>query len=144
MNASTLFGGRPLLVIYEPTDANLEPRREEIRVRQIKLKDYERGFALIDDEIALAAFCVDPGRDKDWVETLTAESYEELHTVVEEVNAKGFFVYAARRSQQLKADQERTITAMAGMSPEAMRLAYEIGSRSASGHTSPGPRPRPV
>ena len=142
MNTTTLFGGRSITVTFEPADGAVEQRTEEIRVRQIKLKDYERGFSLIGDEIALAAFCVHPARDKAWAETLTPESYEALHAAAEEVNANGFFVFAARRARQIHEEQERQIAAMSAMPPEAMKLAFELGNKSVSGSTLPGPRPR--
>lgn len=119
----TLFGGRPM------TAHLLDGNTVDLRVRQLPLRDYERAFALLDDEISLTAFCCDTGQPKAWAETLAPESYEDLRAVVEEVNAKGFFAWSARRLTKLAEQQQRMMEVAAILPPDALKLALDAGAR---------------
>src|ERR1022692_3142636 len=95
--SETLFGGRDAQALHE--DGSVQG----IKVRQLRLGEYERAFALIEDEIAFTAFCCsgsgvspDPagtggGYERAWSLTLQPESYETLQLAAREVNEKGFF-----------------------------------------------------
>lgn len=143
----TLFGGRTVAAQL------LTGETIEVRVRQFPLGDYERAFALFEDEIALTAFCCCPtspagptspaSQTKEWAHTLTPESYEALHAAVEEVNAKGFFAWSARRKSREAALQQSMIAAMASLPPDALKLAIEAGARNTLPNLSPTPPRRP-
>jgi len=135
----TLFGGRLITVLHEAGTP------EEIKVRQLRMADYERALPLLDDEIALTAFCCIPSTpdprpfEKPWALTLQPESYEELQAAVQEVNAKGFFSYAARRSEKDRKAKEEIVRSMAAMPPETLKAVSEMAN-SASNTSSPRPR----
>lgn len=143
--SDTLFAGRVAAVLHE------DGTHEGIQIRQLRLMDYEKAFQHLGDEFAFTAFCCLPGdvasplsavapKTKDWIETLQPESYELLQASVREVNEKGFFSYAARRQARAEQEQKRLIEQMAGLPPETLKIAAEIGKS-----TSPTslPRPRP-
>lgn len=138
-NNTTLFGGREVVAQFIPTPGT-EPGKDAVRVRQLSLRDYERAFALIDDEIALAAFIC--GKDKKWADELLPESYEALYAAAREVNAAGFFAWSLRRRAQEQQVQDRAVAAMAGMSPEALKTAFEMGRSLLQTPSLRPPRPR--
>lgn len=127
----TLFGGRAVSVLHE------DGSRTEIKVRQLRLADYEKAFVLMEDEFAFTAFCCQ--QSSAWITTLQPESYELLQAAAWEVNEKGFFAYAARRVAKAQAEQDRQMAQLARMSPEAIRVAAELG-QSISPTASPRPR----
>ena len=88
----TLFGGAKINVILEDGSA------QEWTVRQIRLREYQAGFKLIEDEFGLVGLACDVKRTV--VETLSPDSFTEVYAKVEEVNAKGFFTYAARQRER--------------------------------------------
>ena len=149
MNAHTLYGGRALTVTFEPAtsatpDAPL--RTEEIRVRQIPIRDYDAGFKCFTDEVALVAFLA--GQPREWAFTLLPESYEEILALGREVNERGFFASCRRR---MEADLNREIaisTAVSQMPEDVRRVVLEAGAKAMGLETgsdsfSP-PRPRRV
>lgn len=143
----TLFGGKPATVLHEDGSS------KEIRVRQLRLVEYERAFSLIEDEIAFTAFCCShtagPAGDaatvpftKDWALTLQPESFEILQALVQEVNAGGFFSYASRRKAR---EQQQMMATLEKLTPEQMLVAAEIGGvKTSSGSATSLPRPRPT
>lgn len=140
----TLMGGRDLTV------AHADGSTETVHVRQLPLRDYERAWALLEDEIAWTAYCVagpdgpaGPPRTRAWAESLTPASYEALYAAAREVNAQGFFAWSGRRQARLEAQQARALELLAQLPPEAQKLALEVGSRAATSPTSPPTSPRP-
>lgn len=135
----------------------------EVRVRQLPLGDYERAFALLDDEIALTAFCCGLQTPDSRLQTcsrtwaaggsadlsakqqahpgLTPDSYEELYAAAQEVNANGFFAWSARRRAREEQRAAAQIEAMAKLPPEALAEAMKFGA-STSPTGSPGSRRR--
>lgn len=146
----TLFGGK--LVTAKLEDGSTV----EVRVRQLRLADYEKAFTLLSDEIAFTGFCcssvpaesAQPAMlDKNWALTLDPESYEVLRATAEEVNRGGFFAYADRRQINEQKNQERLFAAVNKLSPEALSAAAAAGQQlngSASPNSSPRPRPMPA
>jgi hypothetical protein len=88
---------------------------EEIKIRQIRLYDYAAAMKVYADEVALVALAC--GKTKKEIEALTPESYEELQGAMTQLNAKGFFAYAAR---QEKKSQEM----LAALPPEVVQGAF--------------------
>lgn len=127
----TLFGGRPVKVLL------LDGTTAEFTVRQLNLGEYQRAMTLIEDEIALTALIC--GHDKKWADTLAPESYEALFTAAQEVNANGFFAFAARRQKRAADELQTMLPVLASMSPEAIQKAVQMGLNSQT--TSPRPRP---
>jgi hypothetical protein len=146
---TTLYGGTTISVAFEPAGAesgapNAALRAREIRVRQIPISDYETGFALAGDEIALVGFLC--GQDKAWARSLTPESYEAVLAAGQEANARGFFAFAARRAEELaKREQAAMLVGLqlAQENPALLELAIRH-----SGSPSPAPSltspPRPA
>lgn len=106
----TLLGGRYLTVLF-----NDETTRELI-VRQIKVGEYQRAFPLISDELKLVAFAT--GLTEAELNEVNPEHYEALRAAVWEVNAKGFFFYAARQRDANQA-------ALKELPPEALKALLE-------------------
>lgn len=132
---TTLFGGLQATVRFN------DGRTEEIKVRQIPLRDYEAAHKLINDEVALTAFIC--GRKKDWltgtkedgldgiaafaVEGEPGIGYEELVVRSREVNERGFFSWSKRRDVREQAQMAEQLSIMALMPPEMVRLTTEAG-----------------
>jgi hypothetical protein len=151
--SDTFFGGRSFSVTYE------DGATEEIKIRQLKLAEYIPALPLLEDEIALAAFCcqrwtgsagtspLGPPCKKDWLtgaapdyaNAVRPESYEELQKQVREVNEKGFFSFAARRQESERRQKEELIRSMSALPPETLKTVGELAS--ASRRSSPSPRP---
>lgn len=131
---TTLFGGRTVPVLQ------LDGAAAEVTVRQLPLGDYERAFALADDEIALTAFLC--GQPKEWAYALAPESYERLQAAAQEVNAKGFFAWVGRRLQREQAQQQAMLAAMSSLPPDVLKAAIQAG-QSISPTSLPKPPPRP-
>ncbi len=108
----TLRGGRSAIAKFEDP----ETPDEVVQVRQLPLRDYERAFKLFDDEVGLTALVC--GKDKAWGMSLDPKSYEDLHAAAQEVNAGGFFAYAARR-------QDALVRRINQVSPEMLRAVME-------------------
>lgn len=104
-----------------------------VTLRQLPLKEYERAFALIDDEIALAALIA--GKDKRWALELAPDSYEEVREKGWELN-KGFFAYADRTNEAL-------MKKLNSLKPSTLSAAADI-AKNASRPLSPASLPRPV
>lgn len=134
---TTLLGGRPVKVnLLDGTEA-------EFKVRQLPLNEYEKGFAIADDEIALTALIC--GHPKEWAYNLQPESYEALYQAAKEVNERGFFA-SYRRHTEAALQREVAISAVVAQMPEEMRrTVMEAGAKamaSATGRDSSSP-PRP-
>ena len=125
----TLFGGKNIVVNFEPLAEGTVPAPQEIKVRQIPVRDYELGFPLVDDEAALVGFLC--GKDRAWALTLAPEAFEEIITTGREVNAKGFFSSCQRRMERLRERDARQqadmIGLMATLTPEQMKTMTERG-----------------
>lgn len=132
----TLFGGRTVPATF--TDGHTD----DVRVRQLPLAEYERAFVLREDEFALTALCC--AQEKDWISTLTPDSYEALRAAAEEVNAQGFFAYAARRAKREREALAAQLELASQMPPETLKLAMESGLKSTSPTSSPPSPRRPV
>ncbi len=115
----TLFGGRILAVQIDETPS----RFEEIKIVQLKLAQYEAAFMKFDSEFDLIAIMC--GKDVKWVQSLTPESYEALYAAAQEVNARGFFVYADRRQATL-------IKKLNSITPEILKAAANGAATSSS------------
>lgn len=103
---------------------------EEVKIRQVPLKDYKKGFTICEDEISRVGFIC--AKDEAWVYSLTPESYEMLAVETEKVNTH-FFAFCARQQQELTARINQ-------MRPEIAQAAIERLSSAGS-----QPRvPRPV
>lgn len=115
-----------------------EGREENVIVRQLPLADYERAFNVLADEIAFVGLLC--GKDKKWALQLTPASYEQIHTLGKEVNEKGFFVFAGRRTESLAA---QTGAMLAMLPPETVKLALQTSGFTTSPTASPtSPSPR--
>ena len=143
----TLNGGLKLTVHFEPlADGTTVPAPEEIKVRQIPVRDYDAGFGFLEDEAALVAFLC--GQPKAWALTLVPASYEDILEKGREVNERGFFSFCRRRTEQAQKQNAEMITAMAKLPQETIRQAMEVGmarqNASRSPILSPGFVPPPV
>ena len=123
---------------------------EFIHIRQIPVKDYPKGFSLVENEAALASFLVSgpppagsatvyPAagqyfgfRPPAWAESLAPESYELILARGREVNKNGFFAYCGRQSAAAQDRLRTQIAAMAQLPPDVMKLAMEQGLKSTS------------
>jgi hypothetical protein len=88
----TLFGQRVLPVKYE------DGRDGELTVTQFKLKQYPAAVLALDDELALVALAT--GGQRGVIEALHPTSFEAAIAAVKEVNADGFFRFAARQMER--------------------------------------------
>lgn len=132
-----LFAGRAITLKL------LDGSSVETRVRQLSLKEYERAFTLLDDEIALTAFMCGDGHTKDFADNIAPESYEALYAVAQEVNAKGFFVWSERRVKKAQAEHERNLAMMEKLSPDVVKMAMDAGLAASTSQRGPrGPQPR--
>ena len=126
---TTLFGGKLMTALFEPLPDGTPVPAQEIKVRQIPVREYEIGFPLANDEAALVGFLV--GKDKNFALTLAPESFEELLATGREVNRRGFFSFCQRRMEQIQrreaAEQERMLGLMAKMSAEEIRAMTQRG-----------------
>jgi len=138
---TTLFGGKTITVHFEPLPDGTAVPDEQIKVRQIPVRDYEIGFPFVDDEPALAGFLCGTGL-RSWALNLTPESFEEVLTIGREVNAKGFFSFCQRRTERAAHEQAAMIGIMATLPPETLKAAMERGlaiqAQSHSPTLSPG------
>lgn len=87
-----MFGSRVLPVKHE------DGKTGEVTVKQLKLRDYQVAYKLLDDEIGLTAFIC--GLKKEEIEKLHPESYETVFAAANELNAGGFFTYADRQAER--------------------------------------------
>jgi len=154
----SLFGGKTITINFEPVaDAAAEggfrvPPAEEIKVRQIPVREYDAGVGLVNDEPALAGFLCQrlspqPSTlNKSWALTLTPESFEEVLKTGRDVNAKGFFSACQRRTEHDAKAQAAMIGMMASLPPETLRLVMEKGlaTQQRSPTLSPGSAPPPA
>ena len=92
----TLLGGKTIAVQFESGTPG------ELKIRQFRLAEYEDAFRAHDDEFALVARAC--GRTREFIQTLAPESYEQALATVREVNAHGFFAFAARRLERAAAN----------------------------------------
>ena len=124
-----LFGGKNIVLHFEPLADGTPVAEENVKVRQVPVREYEAGFPLINDESALVGFLC--SKNKPWALTLTPDSHEEVLTTGREVNTKGFFSSCQRRTE-LEARREAKaqadmIGAMATLPPETVKLVMEKG-----------------
>jgi hypothetical protein len=137
---TALFGGKFLAVRFEPLPDGTTVPDAEIKVRQIPVRDYETGLALVNDEPALVGLLC--GKDKAWALTLAPESYEAALITGREVNAKGFFTFCQRHTEQAQKQQADMIGLMATLPEATIKLAMEKGlamqNQSRSPISSPG------
>jgi len=92
VKSDTLRGGREMTVTLETGHT------EQIVVSQIKVRDYDKAFNVIDDNTKLIALACE--RPEKWVLNLSPESYGDLEEALYEVNSSGFFRSAVRQMQQ--------------------------------------------
>ncbi len=149
LKTETLLGGRSQSVCLE--DGTIL----QVKVRQLRLDEYERAYPLLTDEFAFTAFCCSPGSvgpapsialvpyTRDWIMTLDPESYEALQLAAREVNAKGFFFYAQRRQAVDQAEADRQYQQFAELPPDIRKEFVETGLGMKERSTSPTPSPRP-
>jgi hypothetical protein len=136
---TTLFGGVDFQVIYE------DGTGETVRVRQLRLVEYEKAWPLISDEFAIAAFCASlPATPsvpctKEWAMKLHPAIYEKLLAKVREVNEEGFFTFAARKQAAQEEIDLRFIKQAAELPPEFLVEAMRLGT-TISPQSSPRPR----
>ena len=86
---TTLLGFHLLAVTLE------DGTPHELKIRQIRVREYPVAYRLMEDEPALVGFATN--QTKQQIENLSPESFEQALTKVQEVNAKGFFSSAARK-----------------------------------------------
>jgi hypothetical protein len=99
LKTHTLFGGIKVEVILE------DGTKQEWTIRQIKVREYQVAFRLIDDEPGLMAIACDVKRPA--VETLSPESYSTVYSTMQEVNQGGFFIFAGRQKERAAEMLER-------------------------------------
>ena len=97
----------------------------EIKVRQIPVREYETGFAFVNDEPALVGLLC--GRDKAWALMLTPAAFEEILETGREVNEKGFFSSCQRRMERIQKEQATMYGVMASLPPETLKLVMAKG-----------------
>lgn len=136
----TILGGNKITITLE-TGAT-----EEIIVRQIPIRDYGDGFKHFNDEVALVAFLA--GKPKEFALTLTPESYEEILSVGQEVNASGFFAFCRRRIEANSQQEAMNAAALAQLPEAARKTILEQGAKLMASQNSSGsssiPQPRRV
>lgn len=138
---NTLFGGKLFAVVFA------DQRTEEIKVRQLPIGQYEKAFAVLNDEMALTALICD--RPKDWItgknpdgsDSMNPESYEELFKLAGEVNAKGFFAWSGRKAEKARLQMLENAKLMAMLPEDMVNLAINMSGKES---TSPTSSPRPV
>jgi hypothetical protein len=145
---ATLFGGIKYTVSFEPfQDASApegwrKPADEEIRIRQIPVREYETGFAHVEKQDELALVGLLAGKDRLWAQSLTPVSYEEVLTRGREVNGKGFFSFCRRRTEQVEKQTSDMLGLMQTLPPETVKLVIAEGMKmakpSGSKISSPG------
>jgi len=125
-NLITINGGKRVAVSFDFTpDGRPAAKDDEIRVRQIPVRDYERGFALVADEIAFAGFLCDQKRE--WALTLTPESLELVLEAGREVNTRGFFSSFQRHLALAQKQQSDQLLLIGQLPPEALKIFVELG-----------------
>ncbi len=107
-------------------------KTDTVRVHQLRLSQYEAAFAKFDNEFELLGLVC--GHDAKWAMTLMPESYEDLLKAAQEVNAKGFFVYAERRHGLLT-------RRLNSLSPQILSAATQAAGTSSNSSQRPRPRP---
>ena len=135
----TLNGGKTLTFNFAPETEGGTPREPlVIKVRQVPVRDYETGFAHVNDEPALVGFLC--AKDKPWALALEPEVFEEILNTGRTVNQKGFFSFCQRRMERLEKQQADMLGLMGKLPPEALKLVTELGRQnlSASPTLSPG------
>lgn len=123
-------------------------RSEEITIRQLALRDYERAYKLIEDEMAITALIC--GKDMPWLlgskedgtDGVTPESYEQLREAARETNAAGFFVWAHRKGIQVMETMRKQMEVIRDLPTEAFAEVVSAGKESLKGNQRPVPVPR--
>ena len=134
MNAKnyTFFRGKTVSVVLEDGVTAI------FTVRQFRLREYKALLPKTGDEIELvAAAC---GKTRAEIEAVQPASYEALYAALKEVNADGFFTFAARRM----ADGQREIQNMldAGLpADKVMDMLAAAGRAISSTPSRPLPPP---
>jgi hypothetical protein len=122
-----LFGGADLAVLYEDGTA------ETVRVRQLRIGEYEKACPLMQDEFAITAFCTSLSAtpavpcNREWILKLAPLSYESLCAKVQEVNGQGFFAFSARKQAAQEAENLRWIKQAAELPAEVLAAAIKRG-----------------
>lgn len=135
----SIFGGTQLTVTFE------DQTTASIRIRQLRMAEYEKAMPLIADEIALTAFCCsldatpESPCSKNWAMNLHPTSYETVQAKVREVNQEGFFIYASRKQEQENKLNAQWMRLAADLPPEVLENVTKLGM-SASRTLSPRPR----
>ena len=100
-------------------------------IHQLKLRQYQQAFPLLDDELGLVALA--SGSTRGVIEALHPKSFEAAWRALQEVNADGFFCWSARQ-------MERGAASMKNLPPELLEKVLAQG-RSASSRPSPASPP---
>ena len=122
MTNDTLFGSRILKVNFE------DGRDAEMTIHQLKLRQYQSAFPLLDDEIGLVALAA--GTHRGVIEALHPKSFEAAWAALKEVNADGFFIWSERQ-------MERGAAGMRNLPPALLEKLLASGKRSPSSPPSP-------
>ena len=136
---ATLFGGVDFSITHEDGSA------ETIRIRQLRLGEYEAGYRLREDEFSITAFCCSQSAapekplTKEWVMTLEPRSYETLQAKCREVNQEGFFVWSVRKADEEAEMNRKWIKGAADLPPAVLAAVIEQGK---SILRTQSPRPR--
>ncbi len=142
--SETLFGGRTVSVQHE------DGTTEDVKVRQLRLADYEDAYKRSEDEFEFTSFCCsatgsEAPLTKVWALSLQPQSYERLQIAAQEVNAAGFFQFASRkkdREQQAERRANERLAEMIVLLPsEKIAQALELGAGRASTSRTPSPKP---
>lgn len=88
---ATVFG-RQVIVQFD------DGTHHQMTLKQVRMGDYDHALALVQDEIALVAYCLGKSREyiTDEGHAITPESFEELSLAVQEMNP-AFFAFCARK-----------------------------------------------
>ena len=125
-NLITINGGKTITVSFELLpDGRPAADPLEIKVRQIPVRDYDKGFALVADEIAFAGFLCDQKRE--WALTLAPESLEAVLAAGTEVNDRGFFSSCRRHTELAQRQQGEMLAMMGQLPPDALKVMVELG-----------------
>ncbi len=115
---------------------HLDGTEEQLTISPIELGSYNTAFSKSADEMDFVAFA--NGKTRQWITTLSPESYEELYQAVEEVNPS-FQHYAQRQQAKLNAQNRAMFEALADMPPETLQSLAQAGTQVAK-DTPPRPR----
>lgn len=99
--------------------------RENVTVRLLAVREFDKWLATIDDEAGRIELVT--GKDKGWADGLTPDSHRDLLALAERLNESDFFGWLRRRAER----QERLLPGSSGELGRVLLSASLTGSPSA-------------